>query len=205
MEPQITNIQAISRSRRGLVILTAILCALAVARVLAFRENTIDFAATVNLPIEHLTEKLKPERVSETSYVIGSITFDNAASCNIEHINGTNFNTRAALNRLDGIAIDGWVADLRKRSAAKTSWIELISADNQHDYLVPIQFRIRRADVQEVLHGRASYGMAGFMSEIDTSNLPKGDYHMLVVYKSGGSYHRCDNGRHILLQDDAAN
>ena len=205
MEPQITNIQAISRSRRGLVILTAILCALAVARVLAFRENTIDFAATVNLSIENLTAKLGPVRVSETRSIIDSITFDSAASCNIEHINGTNFGARAILNRLNGIAIDGWVADLRKRNAAKTSWIELISADNQHDYLVPIQFRIRRADVQEVLHGRASYGMAGFMSEIDTSNLPKGDYHMLVVYKSGGSYYRCDNGRHILLQDDAAN
>ncbi len=203
MESKIGSSLAASRGRHGVLILIAASLTLAIAHVIAFSGHELDLNVPINLPIPDLLRQLKPEPLRETQTLFNTSTFLSAGSCNVEHINGTHFDKSAEIAPDQNIAIDGWLVDGNKKNVATMSWIELLSTDSIHDYATPIRFRVRRADVQDYLGGRTAYAMAGFMSTIETNNLADGDYHMLVVYKSGNSFYRCDVGRHVLIQGSA--
>lgn len=194
---------AISRGRLGVIVLITAFFILALIRVTSFSDNALNLNTIVNLPVPNLAERLRPEPLREAQEFFKKNTLLAAASCNIEHINGTTFDREKTVNQGHTIALDGWLVDLQRRSVAETSWIELVDTNSQLDYAVPIRFRVRRADVQDYLRSQTDFAMAGFMSEFETSNLGQGDYHLFVVYKSGKNFYRCDNGRHVLIEKTA--
>ena len=202
MDPLLPPTIAVSRSRRGLVVLAVAFIALIAIRYLAFGTGQVNFSAPVNLPISELNTQLRPEQPFKSQILFGTAPLAYVSNCNLENINGAKFDATKTVYGKNPITLNGWVVDPKQRDAAELSWIEFVRSDEHDDFVAPIHFRIRRSDVQELLHGRRGYAMAGFISKIDTSLLPSGAYHLLVVYKSSDSYYLCDNGRNIVLKDD---
>jgi hypothetical protein len=200
MRPETRLALAASRGRLGVIVLITMFFFLTLVRFTVFSDHTRNPDATVNLPLPDLAERLRSEPLHESHEFFRTSKFLAAESCNIEHIDGTSFDKIKTINQGQTVALEGWLVDLSKRNVADSSWIELVESNSQLDYAEPIRFRVRRSDVQDYLHSQTDFAMAGFISEFETSNLTQGDYHLLIVYKSGGNFYRCDNGRHVLIQ-----
>ena len=190
-----------ARSRQGVLILIAASLILAVIRFTTFPGGLRGFNTQVNLPAPLLPSQLRPETLRDARELFGADEPLNASSCNLEHINGTTFEHPVIVNPGQVITTGGWLIDSRTRNVTDASWIELIGAGPQLDYAAPIRFRVRRTDMQSYFHNRRGLAMVGFMSEFQTSGVALGNYRMLVVYKSGNNFYRCDVGRHIQVEN----
>lgn len=188
------------RSRYGvgiLAIATLIIAAFRFMSSPAIHSN--DSANRAVLPIPLTQTSLNKVLPVELSTIDTPKQFHGVSSCNIATINGQNYEAEVSLPAGETVGLGGWLVDQPDQTNAKNAWIVLIDTTTSNAYKVPILFRTRREDVQDYFQGAKGFAYAGFLSAIDTSNLPKARYHLLVTYNVAGQTFTCDDGRHLNL------
>lgn len=200
MKTHVTAKLSEHRSRNGVLILVGVAFLLATLHYLR-NGSTETFPRHINLPIRDLPNGVStysqvlptPERVISSTQAVDG--------CNIEAINGENYDKLVHVHRGTPIGIGGWLIDQADRTNADHAVIELNNGTEYISLQVPITNRSRRQDVQDYFHGRKGYAFAGFISNIDTSTMKTGTYHIDIVYPSHHSYLRCDNGRQLNITE----
>ncbi|RDS83414.1 hypothetical protein [Dyella psychrodurans] len=201
MSNEITSETSRKRSKQGIGVL--VIGALAIA---AFRflfppgVQSKDTHGQINLPIPTTPTPLNQVAPVKLSAAEAQKSFQSVTSCNIEAINGQNYDRDISLPHDTTVGLGGWLINQTDGTNAKNSWIELIDTSTHDAYKVPLTFRAERQDVQEAFEGREGFADAGFLSLIGTSNLPGGRYHVLVAYDDDrGQEFMCDAGRILNL------
>lgn len=186
-----------THGRLGLAIIALAGLSIGVLRLTLFDSSNANDASAVNLPLYGAKRSLQPIIPRPTATALGPFTPNDVRSCNIEHISGENFDVDKTVSAGARIALDGWVADAVNRSSPSELWIELTGGPPGADLVVPISFRFQRPDVRDALGGDRHYTLLGYMLNLDTTPIPVGRYHLLMIFKHGSTYYRCDNGRYL--------
>jgi len=170
-----------------------------------FDSSHANDTSTVNLPLYGAKRSLQPVIPEPTAAALGPFTPSDVRSCNIEHISGEDFDADKTVSAGTRVALDGWVADTVNRSSPSALWIELAGTSPGNDLVVPVSFRFQRPDVRDALGGGRNYTLLGYMLNLDTTSIPPGKYHLLMVFKHDSTYYRCDNGRYLNVTPERRN
>jgi hypothetical protein len=125
--------------------------------------------------------------------------FHGVSCCVIGSINGMNYDKTVTLGSGAVIGLGGWLVDKMGQTVPDQAWIVLAGAGAVGSYQVPIALHEKRPDVSQYFGGVAGYTNSGFIVDIASTNLPAGNYHLYIVFKSRGVYYTCDNGRQLKL------
>lgn len=197
MQPTTSSNLSRTRSRLGLAIILLAGLSIGTLRLTLFDSFHANDASTVNLPLYGAKPSLPPVIPGPTATALGPFSPTDVRSCNIEHINGENFDVDKTVSADTRVALDGWVADAVNRSSPSDLWIELTAGSPGTDFVAPVHFRFQRPDVRDALGGERHYTLLGYMLNLDTTPMPAGRYHLLVIFRHGTTYYRCDNGRYL--------
>lgn len=131
---------------------------------------------------------------------VGQKDFHGSTSCNVSYINGRGYGAEDFVVEGSTIGLGGWVADSVNRKVPRHAWIVISAAESNDAYQIPISFWMRRPDVQEALGGAGSYQRTGFAASINIEKLRPGRYHLYVIYRGGGVFYTCDEGRYVVVR-----
>lgn len=118
-----------------------------------------------------------------------------AGECNIESVAGQAFTgTSLPVGDKAKLKVTGWLKPGADGAAIAEPALRIESADKSQIWQHPIQLSVVRDDV-------AANGVAsGFELVVDASDIPAGNYHLYLAFKSAQGLGSCDNGRYVDLK-----
>lgn len=122
-----------------------------------------------------------------------------AGSCNIEMLNGMVATERPFVLPANGaLRLVGWVVDeSHRQTAPEELFIVLQHVASGSQWNAKVSSRFSRPDVASAM---GSSLMSGFTTGFDISNLPQGEYRLVVAYWQDGPLKLCDIGRRVLIE-----
>lgn len=117
--------------------------------------------------------------------------------CNIERMDGILFGAQVRHVSGAGFELSGWVVDQGKKTVPAIANVWLEKKGDPRIWAVPLALTVDRPDVMQSLGGTPAYLLSGFSAKINASNLPTGEYHLLIQYPEDGHAFVCDNGRYL--------
>ena len=122
-----------------------------------------------------------------------------ADSCNIEVLNNQRPTDKPLALRSDGsLRLEGWVVDASNLKTAPEHVFMLLQAvASGSRWYGKISSRVPRADV---VKAEGSALLSGFRAGLDLSQVPRGEYLVLVAFWQKGPLQVCDVGRRVLIE-----
>ncbi len=119
-------------------------------------------------------------------------------SCNIEVLNDQAATAKPWVLPLNSrMRLEGWVVDQSNpKKTPEQLFIVLQDTASGSRWNARISSRLPRPDVEKA----HSSLMSGFRAGFDTSNLPRGEYLVLVAFWQDGPLKLCDVGRRVLVE-----
>lgn len=155
-------------------------------------------------PAEQAPAAAQPEPAESASALPRAALLDAAAKdqplvvageCKIESAAEQAFTgTSLPVDDKTKLKVTGWLKPGADGAVIAEPALRIESADKSQVWQHPIQLSIARDDVA------ANGAAAGFELVVDASDVPAGDYHLYLVFKSGQGLGSCDNGRYVDLK-----
>lgn len=123
--------------------------------------------------------------------------FHRVQSCGLSFINGTWFHRIYTVQQGQTIGLGGILFDSAGKDVPADAWVIFAPENDGKAYQVPARFRLKRPIIQGMLGGDKAYAYAGFITDIDSRDLPAGSYHLYIVFKGDQVFYTCDSGRRI--------
>ena len=119
-------------------------------------------------------------------------------SCNIEALNDQAPGEKPLAIRSNGrLRLEGWVVDASNpKSAPEHVFMLLQAVASDSRWYGKISSRVPRVDV---VKAKGSALLSGFRAGLDLSQIPRGEYRVLVAFWQEGPLQVCDVGRRILI------
>ena len=118
--------------------------------------------------------------------------------CNIEMIDGAKPTQEAVVPKDSAsVALSGWVGDDRTGTRPDDARLRFESMDRQHSWEWSVGAPVIRKDVAKHVN-TPGLEDSGFVTKVDLSALPQGEYRIYLVYGDPGDAYLCDNGRHLM-------
>lgn len=120
-------------------------------------------------------------------------------SCFIDLINEQAPPEQPLALRLNGrLRLDGWVIDASNlKSTPEQTFVLLQAVGSGARWHGRVSSRVPRVDVARAM---GSALMSGFNARLDLSQVPRGEYLVLVGFWQEGPLQICDNGRRVLIE-----
>jgi hypothetical protein len=120
-------------------------------------------------------------------------------SCNIEALNDQPPGEKPLALRLNGrLRLEGWVVDASNpKSAPEHVFMLLQAVASGSRWYGKISSRVPRVDV---VKAKGSALLSGFRAGLDLSQIPGGEYRVLVAFWQEGPLQVCDVGRRVLIE-----
>lgn len=138
-----------------------------------------------------------PGNFTQPMQYTGNMPLVPVGHCNIERMDGVLFSAQARHVSGAGFELSGWVVDQGKKTVPASANVWLEKMGDSRIWAVPLALTVDRPDVMRNQGGTPAYLRSGFSAKIDASNLPAGEYHLLIQYPEDGHAFVCDNGRHL--------
>lgn len=118
--------------------------------------------------------------------------------CNIETVDGDKPTAEAAVPKdVGSVAFAGWIGDETTGRRADNARLLIQMLDRSRAWEQPVGDVILRKDVAKAMN-IPTLEDGGFKVNVDLSELPVGEYRVLLVYANGEQNFVCDNGRRVM-------
>jgi hypothetical protein len=115
-------------------------------------------------------------------------------SCSVDSIDG-DFGRAPYRSSETTMRVSGWLSDETQSAPAEL----IVAVHNQaHQYGYPAMTGTPRADVAKYFKAPGLRN-SGFEINLDVSNIPSGSYQLLLIYRSGNQYIRCETDRQVVF------
>jgi hypothetical protein len=121
------------------------------------------------------------------------------ASCNIETINGVRLKSEPFQTPPKGVVFAGWLLPEISKKTGVDAEIRVIDATGTAGWQFKINRWMPRPEVNAAMKALDD-GQTGFAQPADLSTLPKGNYKLLITFRSNGTPYVCNNGRQLTIQ-----
>lgn len=118
--------------------------------------------------------------------------------CNIETVDGEKPTAEAAVPKdVSSVAFSGWIGDEATGKRADNARVLIQTPDRSRAWEQTVGDVIIRKDVAKAMN-IPTLEDGGFKVNVDLSELPVGEYRVLLVYANGNQSFVCDNGRRVM-------
>ena len=152
-------------------------------------------ATVASSPAENPSPDLKPLAAQDMDVTRSS----SPASCNIEAVGGSVFDTAPITPTEKSTTISGWFLSAISKKSGVPARLQLLNEGGTAGWQMPIYASIARPDVLSSMGGLDS-GNVGFSQAIDLSALPAGQYQVVVTFDDAGQSYSCEKGRMIVIR-----
>jgi hypothetical protein len=121
------------------------------------------------------------------------------ASCNLEAINGVRLKSEPFQTPPKAVVFGGWLLPEISKKSGVNAEIRVIDATGTAGWQYKINRWMPRPDVNAAMKALDD-GPTGFSQPADLSMLPKGNYKLLITFRSNGTPYVCNNGRELTIQ-----
>jgi hypothetical protein len=121
------------------------------------------------------------------------------ASCNLETVNNVRFKNAPFPTPAKAVVFSGWLLPEISKKSGVDAEIRVLDASGSAGWQFKINRWIPRPDVNAAMKA-VDKGNTGFVQPADLSTLPKGNYKVLVTFRSNGTPYVCDNARQLQVQ-----
>lgn len=139
-----------------------------------------------------------PQKVALTSDIpkeIKGFPFEVGGKCAVDYVNKpAKEQQTVTINIADGLTVDGWAFDDKNENSPPVAVLQLVSG--QQRYHAVMMRHAGREDLTKAF-GSPEYTKAGYRGVVDISNLPLGNYDMLIIQKSNNKNLVCSTYRKL--------
>ena len=158
-------------------------------------QNSTKPATTTTAPATPEVKKLALAK--DLPAEIKGFPFELTGKCAIDVINKPQEGEVVAVNRADGLNIDGWAFDDKNASVPSVVVLQLVKGDER--YYALLNRHGGREDLTKTF-GKPEFSNAGYAGSVDIATLPSGQYEILVIQKGENKNMVCSTYRKLDLK-----
>lgn len=185
------------QSIRGLLILALLFVVVVLLYVDVKHDRRAKHVQTTHY--DHTLNHLPLQRTEPLAVTTLHPGYHAISSCNMAFIDGQNFNKTIDITNDTSINLGGWLINSVSGTNPTDAWIIMDGLSGEPSYQSKILLRSRADDVQQAFGNNLNYAYAGFISQIDSTQMAAGKYHLYIVFLDGNKLYTCDNGRKIAI------
>lgn len=134
-----------------------------------------------------------------TAEQLGEERPNDLGSCNVEAVDGVTFTGDSVKATRKPVTVGGWFLPSQTKKAGNAASLRLVNEAGTEGWEGPISTWTARPDVNSAV-GSTDQGNAGFVYNLDLSNIAPGTYAVSVTYDIGADKFACNHPKKIVVE-----